>query len=533
MPPASAVGLRFPWLVTDLDGTLVDRGLRLVPRSADALRRYRERGGVVYIATGRNEESAGRYHRDLGLDTPMILYNGARIVDPATGARLLDLRLDGVWPTLRDAVLPRLPAGVGAVGFAGQDAHVLRAAPPLADYARRDRIELRTDEPTVPLTKMMLVAPHPPLDGLAALVTERCPGVRLLQSEDTYLEILPAGAGKGPALRWLAERTGMDLLARRGHRGQSERRGHDDDRRPGRRRGRRASAGTGRRGHRRLGLRRRGGRGSRRTDPRRAESAMILTVLGSSGTVPAPGNPCSGYLVERDGYRLLLDLGTGAFGELSRHRAAEQIDAVVLSHRHVDHMGDLAHLAYAQERSPRRRVPTVVIAPADAVSGMRRTGMFTVRTARDGEYELGPFRLRLARVRHQVETYATRVDAGARVLTYTGDSGPCRELVAIAEGADILLAEAALGAGAPSEPGEPAGWDESWDMPAPHHLSAAQAGELCHRAGAGLLVLTHLRPWHSGEDALAAASARHRRPTVVACPGLRLSAPDQVTGEHR
>jgi Cof subfamily protein (haloacid dehalogenase superfamily) len=208
-PPVSALGLRFPWLVTDLDGTLVGRDLRIVPRSAEALRRYRERGGTVYFATGRNEVSAGRYHRELGLDTPMILYNGARIVDPVTGERLLDLRLDD--SCLREPVLAKLSPGIGAVGFAGADAHVLRDAPALADYARRDRIELRTDAPAEPLTKAMLVVPAPPLDGLAALVEELCPGVRLLQSEDTYLEILPAGAGKGPALRWLAAREGMDL----------------------------------------------------------------------------------------------------------------------------------------------------------------------------------------------------------------------------------------------------------------------------------------------------------------------------------
>ncbi|GLY83310.1 hypothetical protein Airi02_012400 [Actinoallomurus iriomotensis] len=60
----------------------------------------------------------------------------------------------------------------------------------------------------------------------------------------------------------------------------------------------------------------------------------MLTVLGSSGSVPGPGNPSSGCLVEYDGYRLLLELGTGAFGELLRHRRPEEIDAVVLSHLH-------------------------------------------------------------------------------------------------------------------------------------------------------------------------------------------------------
>ena len=49
---------------------------------------------------------------------------------------------------------------------------------------------------------------------------------------------------------------------------------------------------------------------------------MKLTVLGCSGSIPGPIGPASSYLVEHDGYRLLLDLGSGAFGALHRHAAA-------------------------------------------------------------------------------------------------------------------------------------------------------------------------------------------------------------------
>jgi ribonuclease BN (tRNA processing enzyme) len=256
---------------------------------------------------------------------------------------------------------------------------------------------------------------------------------------------------------------------------------------------------------------------------------MMLTVLGSSGSVPGPGNPCSGYLVEHDGYRLLLDLGTGAFGELLRHRAAEDVDAVVVSHLHSDHVGDLASLAYAQEQAARRTAPTVVVAPEGAAPGMSRAGMFELRAARAGAYVFGPFHIVLARVRHQVETYAVRVGAGSGVLAYTGDSGPCRELVAAAEGADVLLAEAALGTAS-----QEADWTADGSAPAPYHLTAGQAGELARRAGAGLLVLTTVRPWHSEEDALAAAARRCPNPALIARPGLRLSLTptDRPVGDH-
>ncbi len=209
--PGPGARLRYRWIVTDLDGTLVGRDLRIVGRSAQALRRFSDLGGTVVLATGRNEVSAGRYHRQLGLTAPMIVYNGARVVDPLTGTRLLDLDLGAAWQPLRESLLPALPAGVGAVAFTGQEAYVLRHAPSLAAYAARDRIELREDPPDRAPTKVMLLAGRPGLGPLARLTARHCPATRLVQSEDTYLEILPPAAGKETALRHLAERSGVPM----------------------------------------------------------------------------------------------------------------------------------------------------------------------------------------------------------------------------------------------------------------------------------------------------------------------------------
>jgi Cof subfamily protein (haloacid dehalogenase superfamily) len=204
--------LRRPWLVTDLDGTLVDRDLRIAQRNLDAVARYRAAGGVVTIATGRNEKSAVRYHTQLGLETPMILYNGARIVDVANGNRLLDLRLDEAWPIVERDGLPELPPTVGVVGFHDLDAYLLKPARALAEYAARDQIKLRRSAlPGCP-TKLMVIGESPgDLAGVPETIAELLPGVRLVSSEKTYLEVLPAAADKGSALRLLAARSGVDL----------------------------------------------------------------------------------------------------------------------------------------------------------------------------------------------------------------------------------------------------------------------------------------------------------------------------------
>ena len=79
---------------------------------------------------------------------------------------------------------------------------------------------------------------------------------------------------------------------------------------------------------------------------------MRLTVLGCSGTYPGPDSPCSGYLVEHDGFRLVVDLGPGALGPLQRSIDLLDIDAVYVSHLHADHCTDLVGLSYARRYHP-------------------------------------------------------------------------------------------------------------------------------------------------------------------------------------
>ena len=71
---------------------------------------------------------------------------------------------------------------------------------------------------------------------------------------------------------------------------------------------------------------------------------MRLTVVGCSGSFPGPDSPASCYLVEHDGYRVVLDLGNGALGALQRYVALDDVDAVVLSHLHADHCSTSARL---------------------------------------------------------------------------------------------------------------------------------------------------------------------------------------------
>src|SRR4029077_15391817 len=82
-----------------------------------------------------------------------------------------------------------------------------------------------------------------------------------------------------------------------------------------------------------------------------------LTVIGCSPAWPNPGGAQSGYLVEGDG-RLLLDCGPGV---LARLRAAAggwpAVDAVVITHFHLDHWGDLVPWIFGANFGPGRGIP--------------------------------------------------------------------------------------------------------------------------------------------------------------------------------
>ena len=243
---------------------------------------------------------------------------------------------------------------------------------------------------------------------------------------------------------------------------------------------------------------------------------MRLTVLGCAGTYPGPDSPCSGYLIEHDGFRLVVDLGAGALGMLQRHVDLLEVDAVYISHLHADHCLDLVAYSYARRYHP-RGVPPVLpvygptglaaricnsfeVPPADGL-----LAVFDFREVATGALRIGPFDVTTARMNHPVECHALRLEAGGRSLVYSGDTGESEELVALARDADLLLCEASW----PQEPAQPAGI----------HLTGHQAGEHGARAGARRVVLTHLVAWADPKVVLGEARATYSGPLELAACG--------------
>src|SRR4051812_12511301 len=80
---------------------------------------------------------------------------------------------------------------------------------------------------------------------------------------------------------------------------------------------------------------------------------MRITVLGKSPAWQDVGGACSGYLIEGGGMRVLLDCGPGVFAKLRERLDYVDVDAVVISHLHADHVNDLVPFASALRYSGR------------------------------------------------------------------------------------------------------------------------------------------------------------------------------------
>ena len=241
---------------------------------------------------------------------------------------------------------------------------------------------------------------------------------------------------------------------------------------------------------------------------------MRLTVIGGSGGHPGRGIACSGYLVETEGFALLIDPGYGVATALSADEALT-FDAVLVSHAHPDHCADLNPIL--RERAwadpPLAPIPIYALRGAlDAVLALDRPEVladsYTLHDLEAGaELQIGPFQVATALLPHPRPNLGFRIHADERSLTYTGDCGPSEQLVALAYGADVLLAEASY---AEAEPAELVG----------ALSSATDVGRQAAEARVRHLVLTHLMPRTDEAAAVAAAARSFAGRISVARPGL-------------
>jgi len=240
-----------------------------------------------------------------------------------------------------------------------------------------------------------------------------------------------------------------------------------------------------------------------------------LTVLGGCGAWPEPERACSGFLLEHDGFRVVLDLGYGTLPRLLAilgSTTGDGLDAVVVTHDHPDHVVDLHGLfrarLYDGRRLPRIPLfaPEAVVERVAALEDAERSlteRVFAWQPLPAAGYDLGPFRLESRPLPHYVPDAGVRLSTPELAVAYTGDTGPDPALAELGRDADLFIVDAT---------------DAPGDRP-PLNLTARGAGEAAAAAGARRLMLTHFWPGNDRERARAAAAEVFAGEILVADEG--------------
>lgn len=253
-----------------------------------------------------------------------------------------------------------------------------------------------------------------------------------------------------------------------------------------------------------------------------------LTVLGSCGAWPEPGRACSGFLLEHDGFRIVLDLGYGTLPRLLAELgspAADGLDAVAITHRHSDHAIDLPGLFRARWFGNRGAPPLPLYCGADVLAQVVALEededavhrVFDWHPLPAAGYRVGPLLLESVALPHFVPNAGLRLTATGLTVAYTGDTGPSPALAELGREADLYVMEA-------SDRDQQRGVPPATAQPK-LHLDSHDAGAAAQAAGARRVLLMHFWPGNDREASRARAGEVFDGEVLLADEGLGVPLP--------
>ncbi|WP_332629289.1 MBL fold metallo-hydrolase [Halalkalibacter flavus] len=234
---------------------------------------------------------------------------------------------------------------------------------------------------------------------------------------------------------------------------------------------------------------------------------MKVTVVGYWHAYPEHGEATSGYLVEEEDYKVLLDCGSGVLSSLQAYCQVTELDAIVLSHYHHDHQADIGAYQYAQivhkGLGTKMKQPTIYghIEDASAFSKLGYKDVVKAVTYDDNQsLQIGPFTFSFLRTHHPVPCFAVKIESKGKTYVYTADSSYFLELAKFAKGADLLIAECSGYKG-----------DQIAQF---GHMTSEDVGKLADIAKPKQLILSHL-PHFGDHNKLVEEAAEHFAGEIV------------------
>lgn len=239
---------------------------------------------------------------------------------------------------------------------------------------------------------------------------------------------------------------------------------------------------------------------------------MKLTVIGFRGGYPGPNEATSTYLLEKDGCKIVLDFGSGGLLKIQNYINVTEIDAVVLSHYHSDHIADIGVLQHAllvEAQLGRVTKKTPIYGHNENEAEFNKLfDDYTVGIVYDpgAQLQIGPFEITFLKTVHSVTCFGMRITDGRKTMVYTADTGYQKEWINFSKNADLLVADTNL-------------YDDQKELKI-GHMTSTQVAKIANEGNVETLILSHLPQYGDNEDLITEAKQIYQGEILLAEEGL-------------
>ncbi|WP_292020201.1 MBL fold metallo-hydrolase [Maritimibacter sp. UBA3975] len=278
------------------------------------------------------------------------------------------------------------------------------------------------------------------------------------------------------------------------------------------------------------------------------QSTTFVTLGTGGGPMQQETRAQPAHLLQVGGMSILIDCGEGAATQMKKAGVDfRNLDHIVLTHHHFDHIGSLFAIL-GLSMMTQRRDPLTIYGPkgtAQIVEGLAAAcdvpndigfgvpgqtlphprDFVTVQELSPGDVAtIGEVTLTCCENTHYRGeadfgtpghiSLSVRFDTSDRSILFTGDTGPCTAVETLAQGVDLLVGEmmdvdltmSRVKANYPDMPAEREAMIRT--HLSDHHLTAEQLGELASRASAKKVVAVHFAPATVTPDTAGTYAAR-------------------------
>ncbi|OEF96019.1 MBL fold metallo-hydrolase [Desulfuribacillus alkaliarsenatis] len=236
---------------------------------------------------------------------------------------------------------------------------------------------------------------------------------------------------------------------------------------------------------------------------------MKLIVLGANSPFPAANGGTSGYLLQTTEGNILIDCGSGVLSYLHNYLPSYELDGVIISHTHADHITDLNVLKYAIDIPIQKKITDKHLyfyGPEEHEQELKcyqyKNSLVFKAYSGEDELSIAGTKVSFCKTIHSIPCYAMKIIYENLTIVYTADTEYSEELISFAKDADFLIAESTM-------------LDKDI-KPNSGHLSAKQAAMMASNANVKQLLLTHLWPYYDDIQYLNEAQQYYTGPITIA-----------------